>query len=397
MGPFTTEQIQRFRDETPGVAHRIHLNNAGAALMPQPVIDAMQSMFQLEIKIGGYEAEAARHAELMDYYDVLAQFLNCEARNVAYHASATDAYNRALSSIPFKQGDFILTTNNDYVSNQIAFLQLQKLYGVQLVRAADTPAGGVDVDSMRDLILKHRPKLVAVTHVPTNSGLVQPVAAIGDICAEQDILYLVDACQSAGQMPLDVQAIQCDFLSATFRKFLRGPRGAGFLYASDKVLDRGLEPLFVDLHSATWTSADAYELRKDAKRFELWERHYALMLGSKACLAYALDIGLEKIEQRVKMLADLCRTKLEETGFRILDQGAERCGIVTSWMDGKRPRQIKERLDQAKINATFPRTGNAVIDFQEKGVTWALRIAPHYYNTEAEIELLADILKSLDA
>lgn len=397
MKTITTEEIQRFRDETPGVAHRNHLNNAGAALMPQPVIDAMQAMFQLEIKIGGYEATAAMHDEIEAYYKVLAQFVNAEAHNMAYNASATDAYNTALSAIPFEPGDVILTTNNDYVSNQIAFLQLQKRFGVQLVRAADVPEGGVDVDSVRQLMQKHNPRLVAVTHVPTNSGLVQPVAAIGEFCAERDVLYLVDACQSAGQMPLDVQQIKCDFLSATFRKFMRGPRGAGFLYVSDKVLDAGMEPLFMDLQSATWTAADAYELQKNARRFELWERHYSLMLGGKASAAYALEIGLERIETRVRMLADLCREKLAEIGFRILDQGAELCGIVTAWKEGKRPSEIKAHLDEAKINATFPRTVNALIDFQQKEVTWALRIAPHYYNTESEIEQMADTLQTLYA
>lgn len=395
MRQITTEEIQIFRAETPGVAHRIHFNNAGAALMPQPVIDAMQQHFQLEIEIGGYEAEAAMHEVVMEFYPLMAQFLHCDARNIAYMANATDAYNRALSSIPFAKGDVILTTNNDYVSNQIAFLQMQKQHGVQLIRAADAPEGGVDVDSIRALIQKYQPKLVAVTHVPTNSGLVQPVAAIGELCAAADILYLVDACQSAGQIPLDVQEIKCDFLSATFRKFLRGPRGAGFLYASDKVLARGLEPAFVDLHSATWTSPDAYELRADAKRFEIWERHYALMLGSKASVAYALNIGIERIEDRVKMLADRCRKHLTELGIRVLDQGVERCGIVTCWIEDTRPKLVKDHLAKANINVTFPRTGNAVIDFQEKGVDWALRIAPHYYNTEVEIETLMEKLRGL--
>ena len=397
MKTITTEEIQRFRDETPGVAHRTHLNNAGAALMPQPVIDAMQAMFQLEIEIGGYEAAAAMHEEIEAYYKVLARFVNAEARNMAYNASATDAYNHALSAIPFERGDVILTTNNDYVSNQIAFLQLQKRFGVQLVRAADVPEGGVDVDSVRDLMQKHNPKLVAVTHVPTNSGLVQPVAAIGELCAEHDVLYLVDACQSAGQMPLDVQQIKCDFLSATFRKFMRGPRGAGFLYASDKVLDTGLEPLFMDLHSANWTEPGTYELRKNAKRFELFERHYSLMLGGKASATYALDIGLERIRARVRMLANLCREKLAAVGFQVLDRGTELCGIVTAWKEGKRPGEIKTHLDEAKINATFPRTANALIDFQQKEVTWALRIAPHYYNTKSEIEQMAEELRSLYA
>ncbi len=398
------QQIERFRAETPGVKKRIHFNNAGAALMPQPVIDAFQQHFQLEMEIGGYEAEAAAQPQIEGFYDTMAQFLNCQPRNIAYAGSATDAYNRALSAISFEKGDVILTTKNDYVSNQIAFLELQKRFGVQLIRAEDAPEGGVDVDSMRDLIQKHRPKLVAVTHVPTNSGLVQPVAEIGKICKENNSWYLVDACQSAGQMPLNVQEIHCDFLSATFRKFLRGPRGAGFLYVSDKALDAGLEPLFVDLFSATWTTPDTYSIRPDARRFELWERPHALLLASKACVEYAMNVApignrrfdLSNIEIRVKYLAGLCREKLSAIpGIQNLDKGKERCGITTYAVKDWESTALKKKLQAFNINTSIAVRTGAQIDFAEKGVDWALRVSPHYYNTEEEIEILEEALKKL--
>ncbi len=392
----TNEQIQQLRADTPGVQHCIHFNNAGAALMPQPVIDAIQQHLWLEATIGGYEAEAVAQAGIEDFYTIIAQLLNCRPDNVAYAASATDAYNRALSAVPFAEDDVIVTTNNDYVSNQVAFLELQKRYGVQLIRAADLPAGGVDVDSVQDLMRRHSPKLVAVTHVPTNSGLVQDIAAIGAICAEMDILYLVDACQSVGQIPLDVNAIQCDFLSGTFRKFLRGPRGAGFLYVSDKALELELEPLFVDLHSATWLAPDVYELRQDGRRFELWERPFALLLGAKTCASYALQVGMPDIAQRVHYLAELCRNQLSAIpGVRNLDEGTERCGIATFSLPNWQPDALKAHLAQRRINITIPRFSNAVIDFTRKSVDWALRVSPHYYNTEAEIEILVAALSEL--
>lgn len=392
----TPAQIEQLRLETPGIKNRIHFNNAGSALTPQPVITAFQQHFQLEIEIGGYEAEAAAHAEIEGFYNAMAQFLNCQPRNIAYTASATDSYNRALSAITFEKGDVILTTRNDYASNQIAFLELQKRFGVQLVRAADVPEGGVDVDSVRDLIQKHRPKLVAVTHVPTNSGLVQPIAEIGEICKSEDIWYLVDACQSAGQMPLDVQQIHCDFLSATFRKYLRGPRGAGFLYVSDKALNANLEPLFLDLLSANWTATDGYEIRADARRFELWERPHALMLGSKVCIEYALNIGLPQIETRVKHLADFCREKLSALpGIKNLDKGKDRCGITTYAVRGWEPQALKIKLQSFNINTSITTRIGAQLDFAEKGVDWALRVSPHYYNTEEEVETLSQTLSDL--
>lgn len=379
--------IQQYRLETPGTAHFIHLNNAGAALMPQPVIDAMRHHLDLELINGGYEAAAMERQSIAEFYPVLASMLHAAPRNVAFTASATDAYNRALSSIPFKPGDVILTTNNDYVSNQIAFLQLQDRFEVKLVRAEDLPEGGVDPASVEALIKKHRPRLVAVTHIPTNSGLIQPVEEIGKLCRQYDCLYLVDACQSAGQLPLNTQEIQCDYLTATFRKFMRGPRGAGFLFVSDRVLDQPMAPLFLDLHSATWPEADEYELDASAKRFENWERSYALVQGATAAVNYALQIGLENIARQVQHNAAYLRGRLAESDqLRVLDHGQNLGGIITVHIPGKKPGPVKAALREAGINTSLVFRGSALIEFDRQGVEWALRLSPHYYNTAEEMD-----------
>ena len=247
-----TLDLDRLRSDTPGCASRIHFNNAGAALMPRPVLDAMTEHLELEAEIGGYEAADARQDRVHDFYAATAELLGCSAHNVAFAPSATDAYARALSSIPFASGDVILTTQDDYISNQIAFLSLRKRFGVEVVHAPNRPEGGVDVHAMAKSMEERRPRLVAVTHVPTNSGLVQPVAEIGRHCRRLDLPYLVDACQSVGQYRVDAGEIGCDFLSATCRKFLRGPRGSGFLFVSDRALGAGDEPLFIDMRGGHW-------------------------------------------------------------------------------------------------------------------------------------------------
>ncbi len=379
--------IDQWRADTPGISQRIHLNNAGAALMPAPVLRAMTDHLQLEASIGGYEAAAARQPEIAGFYQAFARLLNARPHQVAFAGSATDAYNKALSAIPFQAGDTILTTTDDYVSNQIAFLQLQRRFGVRLVRAADLPGGGVDVNSIAELIRRNQPRLVAITHIPTSSGLVQPVAEIGRLCRENDTLYLVDACQSAGQLPLDVEAVGCDFLSATCRKFLRGPRGAGFLYTSERVLEAGLEPLFLDLHSARWSGTDAYDAASTARRFELWERPYALLLGSKAAAEYALKVGLPVIWQRARQLAARLREQLAGIpGLRVLDQGPELGAIVTFHIPGQQAEALKKDLDQQGFNTSLTFHDSARFDFDRKGVDWALRASPHYYNTEEEVD-----------
>ncbi len=251
--------LAQLRADTPGCAHRTHLNNAGASLPPLPVLRAMQNHLDLESRIGAYEAADEKAADIAGFYESIARLLNARPHNIAFATSATDAYARALSAVPLRPGDVILTTENDYVSNQIAFLALQKHRGIHLVRARDSEEGGVDIADFESLIKKCHPKLAAVTHVPTNSGLVQPVETIGKICREHEVWYLVDACQSAGQMTLDVEKIRCDFLSATLRKFLRGPRGAGFLFASDRALEAGLEmPLPTCAAPTGWVKMNIY-------------------------------------------------------------------------------------------------------------------------------------------
>ncbi len=391
---FSNSEIQRLRLETPGVLHKIHLNNAGAALVPQRVIGAINRYLQSECTIGGYETAALYKTELGGFYRSIARLVHAEPHQIAYTSSATDAYARALTAIKWEADDVVLTTTDDYVSNQIAFLQLRKRQGIRIIRAENRPSGTVDIDSITELIEQYRPKLVAVTQVPTNSGLVQPVDAIGQICKQRNVLYLVDGCQSVGQLAVDVQRMHCDFFTASFRKFLRGPRGTGFLYVADKVLEEDFCPLFLDLHSATWTGENAYEAVADAQRFELWERPYALMLGSKMAVDYAIDLGLSKIEHRVKFLADYCRSKLEQLPFlAVLDRGEEQCGIVTIHIPGWNAALFKQQLDQHNINSSITIFESARIDFGRKNVPWALRLSPHYYNTREEIDLVVSVIE----
>jgi selenocysteine lyase/cysteine desulfurase len=386
--------LKQWRADTPATQNIVHLNNAGAALMPQPVLEAMVEHLRLEAALGGYEAAEKMNAQIQQSYQLLATLLNTAHHNIAIGASATDAYNRALSAIPFQTGDTILTTDNDYASNQIAFLSLEKRFGVNTVRMPQNGAH-IDLDAATQMMETMRPKLVSVTHVPTNSGLIQPIEAIGKICRELGIWYLVDACQSAGQMPLNVQAIHCDFLSATYRKFLRGPRGLGFLYVSDRALKAGLAPLYLDMRGADWIAPNAYNVNPSAHRFEDWEFAYALIMGGNVAVQYALDIGLDKIQNRVFELAKYTRTRLQQIdGVQVLDQGQHLAGIVTFHLDGADAMEIKLALRGQGINVSAATRVGAVIDFDKKGVTGAVRVSPHYYNTTEEIDVFIDRLKA---
>jgi len=393
-----TLDLARLRAETPGCASRIHFNNAGSGLMATPVLEAITEYLELEAELGGYEAADAREEAIHDFYAATAQLLGCKARNIAFASNATDAFARALSSIPFASGDLILTTRDDYISNQIAFFSLRKRFGVDVVHAPNVPEGGVDVGAMERLMRERRPRLVAVTHIPTNSGLVQPVAEIGRRCRELELLYLVDACQSVGQYAIDVEQLGCDFLSATGRKFLRGPRGSGLLYVSDRALAAGYEPLFIDMRGARWVGPEDYRHVETAARFEDWEFSYATLLGSAAAIRYALTVGIDVIAERTPALGAVLRERLAELdGVRIFDRGRRRCAIVTFTVDGWNSEVLMTELRRRRINSSVSAREHALYDFTDKGVEACVRMSPHYYNTEQEVDEVVDAVRELAA
>ncbi len=388
--------VSMLRLDTPGASNRIHFNNAGCGLMPSTVLAAVQSHLELEAEIGGYEASALRSEAVSGFYTEMARMLNCRPDNVAFASSATHAYATALSAIEFQAGDVILTTRNDFISNQIAFLSLRKRFGVEIIHAPDTAEGGVDVDSLAALARRLRPRLVAVTHVPTNSGLVQPVEAIGQVCRALGLTYLVDACQSVGELVVDVAAIGCDYLTGTCRKFLRGPRGTGFLYVSDRVLATPAEPLFIDMYGARWTSPGTYTPVTTAARFEDWEFPYASLLGCAEAVRYAAAVGIDSIARRTPALAQLLRTALDDIpGVQVLDKGSHLAGIVTFAITGWQAHPFKQQLDDRRINSALSFREFAQYDFGDKDVDWCLRLSPHYFNTAAEITEVAAAIATL--
>ena len=393
--PPALPQLDRWRRDTPGCRERIHLNNAGAALMPQPVLDALRRHLEREAAIGGYEAADEAESDLNETYELLGRIVGAAPRNLAIVENATVAFNQAVSAFDFRPGDRIVTTRTDYPSNQLVYLSLAHRAGVETVRAADRAEGGVDPESVRLFASHPRTRLVALSWVPTNSGLVQDARAVGEVCAELGVPYLIDACQAVGQLAVDVNELQCDFLGGTARKFLRGPRGIGFLYVSDRMLERGAFPLFLDMRGADWTDPDAYRLADGARRFENWEFAYALVAGLREAARYTLDVGAEG-QARARGLAALLRERLAKVrGVRVLDRGRERCAIVTVDVGGRDAVGVKLALRQRGINTSSTDRKSGVLDMDDKRTSSALRLSPHYYNTEEELETAAAALAEL--
>ena len=391
-------ELAQWRADTPGCTSRVHLNNAGSALMPRPVLDAIVAHLNREANFGGYESSDDAADAIEEAYSAIANILVARPRNIAIVENATVAFFQALSAFDFRPGDVIVTTRNDYISNQLAYLSLSRRHGIAVRRAADLPSGGVDPQSVRELLCDSRVRLLAVTWVPTNSGLIQPVEALNEIAQAAGVPCLIDACQAVGELSIDVARLRCDFLSATARKFLRGPRGIGFLFVSDRALQRGDYPLYIDMRGAEWRTADTFELMAGARRFENWEFAYSLVLGLGEAARYAAHVGVERGGHRARELASLLRPKLNAIpGFRVLDHGRELAAIVTVEVSGWHAPDVVKALRGRGINTSASLRGYAVIDMDEKHACSALRISPHYYNTEAELDALVDALQSLPA
>ncbi|MFN2433371.1 MAG: aminotransferase class V-fold PLP-dependent enzyme [Gemmatimonadota bacterium] len=388
--------LERWRRDTPGCGEVVHLNNAGAALEPTPVLEAMQRHLRLEALTGGYEAADQIEGAVVRTYAAVAALLGCEPRNVALVENATAAFNQAVAALDLGPGDALVTTRCDYNSNQLAFLSLARRRGVAVLRAEDLPEGGVDAQSVRELLRRRRCRLVCVSWVPTSSGLVQDVEAVGEVCEAAVVPYLVDACQAVGQLPVDVGRLRCDYLSATARKFLRGPRGVGFLYVSDRALARGDAPLLVDMRGATWREADVFELAPDARRFENWEFSYALVLGLGEAAAYALQVGVERGGRRAAALASRARAGMAALrGARPLDRGRQTCAIATAAFEGLPAERLVRALRERGINTAATLREYAVLDMDDKRASSALRVSPHYYNTDEEVDALVSELGEL--
>ena len=372
------------RNDTPGCRDRIHFNNAGASLMPRPVVETVIRHLELEARIGGYEAADAERERIDAVYRSCARLINCEPQEIALLENATRAWDAAFYSIPFAAGDRIVTGRAEYCSNYMAFLQVARETGAEIVVIGDDAHGQIDVDELRERI-DERVKLISLTHVPTSGGLVNPAAEVGRVAREAGVLFLLDATQSVGQMPIDVAEIGCDFLATTGRKFIRAPRGTGFLYVSQRQFSE-LHPAVVEVGGAAWTERDGYTLKEDAKRFETWEASYALQLGLGRAIDYALELGIESIWERVRTLGDLLRRELAALdGIAVHDLGVTKCGIVTFTAEGLSAELLARELGAQAINVDISTPEDTRLDFEARSLEPMIRASVHYFNTEDEI------------
>lgn len=386
--------ISALRAATPGCAHRVHLNNAGAALLARPTLEAMTGHLDREALLGGYEAAAEMWDAVVAVYDRIGALVGGRGDEIALFDNATHAWNAAFYSVPLRAGDRILTGRAEYGSNVLAYLQVAQRTGAEVVVVPDDEHGQLDVAALAELV-DDRTKLIGVSHVPTDGGLVNPAAEIGRVARVAGVPFLLDATQSVGQFPVDVDEIGCDLLTATGRKFLRGPRGTGFLWVRPALLDR-LDPFVAEIASARWDGDRGFVWKDGARRFATWEHSYVNVLGLGAAVEQALELGLDAIGARTLALGAALRDRLDALpGVATHDRGRTRCAIVTASVEGVPSDEVAARLREKGVNVSVTVPRHTQLTAEVSGLPPLVRLSPHYYNTDDELDRAVEELAAL--
>ncbi len=365
--------IFRARQDTPGCEKVLHFNNAGVALMPRPVLEAITEYQQLEAESGLYKAWELAQADAEHVYEAASELIGCQRDEIAIVENMKSAWEMAFYSLPWKSSDRILT-NVAYSSN-IVFLHIAQKTGAKVEIIPDDCCGQVSVAALQDL-LNADVKLIAITHVPTNSGLINPIMEIKEIARQAGVLFLLDVCQSIGQMPVQVSSIGCDILSTSGCRYLRGPRGTGFLYVRRELLEQ-LKPPYP---TPKWASKGRYEIWDYARRIENWGAiRVGKRIGLGVAIDYALSWGLDAIWARISSLAGTLRNRLSQIPqVSVRDLGQQKCGIVTFTLDARESQDIRRQLAEQDINVS--------VSMDNRGLARVVRASVHYYNTEEEID-----------
>ena len=392
----TPAEVARERELTPGTAERAHFNHAGSSLMTAATLARQIEHLELEARIGGYEAKAAVEDEVQAVYDHAAALVGGAPHEIAMVENATVAWQQVFGglTVDLSPGDRILTARAEYGANVVAYQQLAARTGAVVELIGDDEHGATSADALADM-LDERVRLVSVSHIPTNGGLINPAVEIGRVCTDAGVPYLLDACQSVGQIAVDVREIGCTALSVTGRKYLRGPRGSGFLWVDEAALDRGVQPLVLDHHGADLVDGASHRVRADARRFENWEFNYAAVLGLGTAMVHAIELGMDRVGATSRAVGERIRAALSTVdAVQVRDLGADRGAICTFTIDGVEAADVKAAAAAAGVNVSISDPLSTVHDATARALPFMVRASGHYLTTDDEIERLLDVVRA---
>ncbi|WP_329549099.1 N-methyl-L-tryptophan oxidase [Streptomyces sp. NBC_01356] len=383
------------RTRTPGSFTGHHFNAAGAALLATGTVEAVIDHLRAESLSGGYEAAQHAAPALAAVYARVAELLGARPEEVALVESATAGWQRAVSALRLRPGDRVLAARSSYVSSALHLLSAERDHGVRVELLPNGPDGAVDLEALETALRTGPAALVTAAHVPTSSGLVEPAAGIGALTQAHGVPFLLDATQSLGQLPVDMDALGCDLLVGTGRKFLRAPRGTGVLAVRRPLLDR-LAPEAPDVRGARWIAERSWELVPDAKRFELWEAAHALRLGLGAALADLSALGVDTVARHLATVTAALRERLAALpGVHVTDPPAAGGAIVTFVVDGLDPTDVQRELARRRVHLIAVPAAHGRWDMDPRGLTKVVRASVHVYNDDADVDALVEAVNEI--
>ncbi|MGN8125322.1 aminotransferase class V-fold PLP-dependent enzyme [Pseudomonas sp. 22082] len=389
------DDILRLRAATPGCAQVIHFNHAGASLPSNATLDAVIEQLQREALGGPMESADNRVQERAR--NAAAALLNAQPEDIAFASSGSAAWSQAFNALgPWQPGERILVGRHEWAGNLACMTEAVKA-GARLEVIPCDAHGAVDPHALAQMI-DGQVRLIALTWLPANGGLINPAAQIGNVARRHGIPYFIDAGQALGQLPCDVQALQCDVLKGAGRKFLRGPRGTALMYIRPQFLQR-LLPVQRDVLSAPW-DGKRFTLRDDARRFETSEVSLALLAGLANALEEYNRLGAIPVRQRIEQLSSGLRQRLKAIpGLTLRDLGAanQQSGLIAFTLEGWDSVALKQTLAGRRINIGANGVAYTPLDMQARGLTNIARVAVSYLNTQEEIDVLLENLTELAA
>ncbi|NRG16994.1 aminotransferase class V-fold PLP-dependent enzyme [Rhizobiales bacterium] len=388
--------VERLRADTPGVENVTHFNHSSCSLPSNQVLREVVGHLYREAASGPSEVGILAAADVQATRDAAAQLLNASPGEIALTGSGSQGWGAAFAALPrLKPGDRLLTSRHEWGGNLSMMRRAAERSGATVEFIPCRTDGTVSPEALANMI-DERVKLVALTWLPANGGLINPAAELGRITRAAGVPYFVDAGQALGQLETDVNAIGCDVLKGAGRKFLRGPRGTAILYVRDSFL-RSLDPMTCDVLSAPWLDGGP-RLREDARRFETSENSFALQLGLGEAIRQALEIGIANIRDRIETLSQKLRAELSEmAGIAPLDLGTEKSGIVSFSIPGMPAAEVRGHLARNNINVAAIAAAYCPVDMAERGLSEVVRASVSYLTTESEIDRLTDALRQLRA
>ncbi len=376
-----------------------YLNNAGAGLMSENTFNTITEHLQLEGEVGAYKAAQIAKEQTEQFYSRVATLLNAASpKQIAFMDSASRGWNMVINGANIHKGDLIVTLSSEFGTNLITIYNLAQKIGAKVQIIKCNMEGDFSLDDLKKSLEKGA-RMVALSHAAAQGSIVYPVEEIGNLTKQYDALYIVDGCQAAGQMKCDVKSMKCDAYVGTGRKWLCGPRGTGFLYVKEpsSIRTTQLDLSTADLELDNDLNVLGIKVRTDAKRFELWERSIAGMLGLSSAINEYISNDQTSISNRIRILSNRLRKAVANNlNLNLVGKLNSESGIVGFFLQNpKQENNVKDKFEKANIGFSTMSDWDCPLHFPRNGASVIFRLSPHYNTTDSTIDAACNVISGL--